>query len=96
LERLIRFNVYNFVRAFVCSFTSASMKYHVLIGFAISAASALSLGNRQQQPLDDQGALAQAQFLVELSPGETGWVTEDQKWELKRVRNSLWFSFELN
>jgi len=24
-------------------------------------------------------------FLVELSPGETRWITEDEKWELRRV-----------
>ena len=24
-------------------------------------------------------------FLVELAPGETKWVTEDEKWELRRV-----------
>jgi leucyl aminopeptidase len=27
-------------------------------------------------------------FLIELSPGETRWVTEDEKWELRRVINS--------
>lgn len=25
-------------------------------------------------------------FLVELAPGKTQWVTEDEKWELRRVR----------
>ena len=25
------------------------------------------------------------QFLLELAPGEMKWVTEDEKWELKRV-----------
>ena len=24
-------------------------------------------------------------FLIELSPGETKWVTEEEKWELRRV-----------
>ena len=24
-------------------------------------------------------------YLIELSPGETAWVTEDEKWELRRV-----------
>ena len=24
-------------------------------------------------------------FLIELSPGETRWVTDDEKWELRRV-----------
>jgi hypothetical protein len=26
-------------------------------------------------------------FLVELSPGETRWITEDEKWALRRVSN---------
>jgi leucyl aminopeptidase len=25
-------------------------------------------------------------FLIELGPGETRWISEDEKWELKRVR----------
>lgn len=25
------------------------------------------------------------QFLIELAPGKTQWVTEDEKWELRRV-----------
>lgn len=28
-------------------------------------------------------------YHIELSPGETRWVTEDEKWELRRVRPSL-------
>lgn len=34
---------------------------------------------------------AAEQFLIELSPGKTRWVTEDEKWELRRV--SCLFSF---
>jgi leucyl aminopeptidase len=26
-------------------------------------------------------------FLVELAPGKTQWVTEEEKWELRRVRH---------
>lgn len=26
------------------------------------------------------------EFLIELSPGEVRWVTEEEKWELRRVR----------
>jgi bacterial leucyl aminopeptidase len=26
-------------------------------------------------------------YLIELAPGETRWVTEDEKWELRRVCN---------
>lgn len=32
-----------------------------------------------------QDVLTQAQYHIELSPGETRWVTEEEKWELKRV-----------
>lgn len=28
-------------------------------------------------------------FLVELAPGETRWVTEEEKWELKQVCTTL-------
>jgi leucyl aminopeptidase len=30
-------------------------------------------------------AIEEEQFLVELSPGKTQWVTEEEKWELRRV-----------
>jgi len=30
----------------------------------------------------------QQEYLIELSPGETRWVTEEQKWELRRVCSS--------
>ena len=29
------------------------------------------------------------QYLIELSPGETRWVTEDEKWALRRVYTHL-------
>lgn len=28
-------------------------------------------------------------FLIELAPGETRWVTEEEKWELKRVCTTI-------
>ena len=28
------------------------------------------------------------EYLIELSPGETRWVTEDEKWALRRVSRS--------
>lgn len=31
-------------------------------------------------------AEASQQYLIELAPGETLWVTEEDKWELRRVR----------
>lgn len=30
-----------------------------------------------------------AKYLIELSPGETQWVTEEDKWDLRRVCPSL-------
>lgn len=30
-------------------------------------------------------------YLVELAPGETRWVTEDEKWELRRVSDAAPF-----
>lgn len=33
-----------------------------------------------------EGAEATEQFLVELGPDNTRWVTEEEKWELRRVR----------
>lgn len=35
---------------------------------------------------ESQAPLAEAdQYLIELAPGETRWVTEDEKWELRKV-----------
>lgn len=36
--------------------------------------------------LDEVPAPSADKYLVELSPGETRYVTEDEKWELRRVR----------
>lgn len=30
-------------------------------------------------------AIEDERFLIELSPGKTQWVTEEEKWELRRV-----------
>ncbi len=29
--------------------------------------------------------VAEEQYLIELAPGKTKWVTEEEKWELRRV-----------
>lgn len=62
------------------------MKLSVLATIAAAAASAVSASNSAGEHLG-QDVLAQAKFLIELSPGETRWVTEEDKWELKRVRS---------
>jgi bacterial leucyl aminopeptidase len=36
--------------------------------------------------LEEVSASSTEKFLVELSPGETRYITEDEKWELRRVR----------
>lgn len=59
------------------------MKQASLLTLAIASAAAVSIGSRPQA---DQNVLAgQEQFLIELSPGETKWITEDQKWELRKA-----------
>lgn len=59
------------------------MKQASLLTLAIASAAAVSIGSR---PQTDQNVLAgQEQFLVEFSPGETEWITEDQKWELRKA-----------
>ncbi|QIX01172.1 hypothetical protein AMS68_006689 [Peltaster fructicola] len=53
--------------------------------FTLSAALALGVP-QQQQPLTDQAPAVDSteQYLIELSPGDTRWVTEDEKWALRR------------
>jgi len=49
---------------------------------------AAAVGLEQQPPqiaLSEQKLTGSETFLIELSPGETRWVTEDEKWELRRV-----------
>jgi hypothetical protein len=58
---------------------------------ALSAciSSALSAPQPQQVALGEQETAAAERYLIETNPGETQWVTEDQKWVLKRVRASF-------
>ncbi|ETN42902.1 uncharacterized protein HMPREF1541_02060 [Cyphellophora europaea CBS 101466] len=58
------------------------MKQASLLHLAVASAAAVSIGSRPQA---DQSVLVpHEQFLIELSPGETRWITEDEKWSLKR------------
>lgn len=52
-----------------------------------TAASALSLLEPDQAVLDDNAQLEQ--YLIEVAPGDTRWICEDEKWRLRRVRVSL-------
>ena len=59
-----------------------------LLALSASVVSALSVGQPHQVSLSDQDAAVLERYLIELNPGETRWVTEDGKWDLKRVRTS--------
>lgn len=68
------------------------MKLHTLLALTV-AVNAKSILRKEptpdQVPLNGNDGLnipARELFLIELSPGETAWVTEDEKWELRRVR----------
>ncbi|KAK5197235.1 Leucine aminopeptidase 1 [Exophiala xenobiotica] len=58
----------------------------LVLAASIAAVSALSVDTSHQKVVieDEQFIAPQGQYLIELSPGETRWVTEDDKWELKR------------
>ncbi len=56
-----------------------------LLALCTSAVSALSVPQPHQAALNEQQTATSGLYLVELTPGETRWITEDQKWELKRV-----------
>ncbi|EHY59998.1 Leucine aminopeptidase 1 [Exophiala dermatitidis] len=53
--------------------------------WAAAVVSGLSIDNRHQQQVAlENPSPAPDQYLIELSPGEVRWVTEEEKWELKR------------
>ena len=60
------------------------MRHSALVAFAVSTASALSIGSTLQRAFGGQNVLSQDRCLVEISPGETRWISEDEKWEMKR------------
>jgi bacterial leucyl aminopeptidase len=41
-----------------------------------------------QDPLLQPTIVEPDEYLIELSPGETRWVTENEKWELRKVSRS--------
>jgi leucyl aminopeptidase len=59
-----------------------------LLALSALVASTLSVPERQQVALGDHEIAAPERYLIEINPGETQWVTEDDKWALKRVRLS--------
>ncbi|KAF4303394.1 Leucine aminopeptidase 1 [Botryosphaeria dothidea] len=68
------------------------MKSAAILSSFAAAASALSILRDGQAPLkqptinipDESADAATESFLIELAPGETRWITEDEKWELRR------------
>lgn len=73
------------------------MKSAAILSSFAAAASALSILRDGQAPLkqptinipDESADAATESFLIELAPGETRWITEDEKWELRRVSPPL-------
>jgi leucyl aminopeptidase len=64
------------------------MKSSLLLSLYTAAfATAIAHPNDPQAVLQDsQTTLTEPdEYLIELSPGETRWVTEEGKWELRRV-----------
>jgi len=60
------------------------MKLIVPVIAGLSTAGALSFSQPKQAPLD--AGAAEDRYLIELAPGETRWIKEDEKWALRRVR----------
>lgn len=65
------------------------MKSSVLLSLsAVAFATAVARPNDPQAVLQTPPQVTidePDQYLIELSPGETRWVTEDEKWALRRV-----------
>lgn len=52
------------------------------------AACVPAISARFVEPIETDNVIIAAndeKFLIELAPGETQWVTEEEKWELRRV-----------
>jgi len=60
------------------------MKFSNILALCASTAIARFFPLSQQIALHDQETIQAERFLIELSPGNTRWITEDEKWELKR------------
>lgn len=69
------------------------MKSSVLLSLsAVALAAAVATPKEPQVVLQNPQATIDEpdQYLIELSPGETRWVTEDEKWALRRVCVLRW------
>jgi hypothetical protein len=61
------------------------MKSIFVLALVATAVTAFVVPQHLQNALKDQAPISQEKFMIELSPGETRWVTEDEKWALRRV-----------
>lgn len=58
--------------------------YLALVALAAFFVSSFASGN-EQDVLDAE----EASYLIELAPGETRWIAEEEKWVLRRVRQAV-------
>jgi leucyl aminopeptidase len=61
------------------------------LSLLLAASTGLSAIASPVAPLEQQPLLEQPEndrYLIELSPGETRWIEEEEKWALRRVRIS--------
>lgn len=62
------------------------MKFLAALALGATATSVLAAVIPQQDPLTGPQVYREAeQYLIELEPGNTIWVTEDEKWSLRLV-----------
>lgn len=67
-------------------FSRAIMKYFNLISALALSASAFSIAHPYRAIQSVLGSVTDTEkYHIELSPGDTRWVTEEEKWSLKRV-----------
>lgn len=66
------------------------MRSSILLPLCTAALAAAAHHPDPQVVLQDPQAtvVEPDEYLIELSPGETRWIKEDEKWELRRVRFS--------
>jgi len=66
------------------------MKLQALVAAGlIAAATSLSIARGPDQAIIGNEGADDDDYLIELAPGETRWIKEDEKWELRRVCISL-------
>jgi leucyl aminopeptidase len=56
-----------------------------LLSLSAAAVSGRFIESHEQDQIVLQSSTDVDSYLIELSPGETRWVTEEEKWELRRV-----------